>query len=88
MGLDPDRFWKLTLPEVFREMRAAVKRSRREHNERMGHAWHVAALYRSQKMPKLKQLLISETHGQKPRRQTWQEMQAILGANAKPKVKK
>lgn len=47
----------------------------REHNERAWLAWHVAALPRSKKFPKLEKMLLRT--GKKPR-QTWQEDLAVM----------
>lgn len=56
-----------------REVNAAVIRHGNEHNARAWLAWHVAALYRSKKLPALKTMLWRE----KKRRQTWQEQLKI-----------
>jgi hypothetical protein len=40
-------------------------------------AWHIAALSRIKKLPKLERMLVS-TRGPRPR-QTWQEQMAIMG---------
>lgn len=64
LGFDPERFWQITLLEVDREMRGARKRLEREADERMSLAWHIVALDRTKKLPKLETLLIS---GKPPR---------------------
>ena len=56
-GGDPARFWALTPAEVCREVRATANRRRREHDERAWLAWHIAALGRTKKMPKLSDLM-------------------------------
>lgn len=38
--------------------RGAAKRVKREHNERVWLAWHIAALSKAEKMPRLKDMLI------------------------------
>ncbi|MGE4339148.1 MAG: hypothetical protein AB7E55_24710 [Pigmentiphaga sp.] len=48
----------------------------REHNDRAWLAWHVAALQRADKLPKLKTLLHREK-SQAPQRKSWQEQLAI-----------
>lgn len=49
-------------------------RLRREHNDRAWLAWHIEALHRAKKLPKLDKLL-----AKKPtRRQTWEEQLAIM----------
>lgn len=57
-GLDPARFWEITLREADREMRGAVRRQEREANERMSLAWHMVALDRTKTLPKLDTLMI------------------------------
>lgn len=47
----------------------------RGHNERMSLAWHVAALMRTKKLPKLERLLLRAT---KKTQQTWQEQLAVM----------
>lgn len=47
----------------------------REHNERAWLAWHVSALQRTKKLPKLKNL-ISKPAASK--RQTWQQQMAVM----------
>jgi hypothetical protein len=51
-------------------------RRTREHNERAWLAWHVEALHRAKKLPKLDALLAKEQRA--PRRQTWEEQLAIM----------
>jgi hypothetical protein len=58
-GFDPARFWMITPKEFDREMRGARKRLEREADERMSLAWHIVALDRTKKLPKLETLLIS-----------------------------
>lgn len=60
VGLDPGRFWHLTPKEVAREMAAVIKRLSREQNERAWLAWHIAALGRVKKLPKLKDLMTAK----------------------------
>jgi hypothetical protein len=57
-GFEPERFWHITPSEVDREMRGARQRLEREANERMSLAWHIVALDRTKKLPKLETLLI------------------------------
>lgn len=47
---------------------------RREHNNLMWLAWHVAALQRTKRLPPLKRMLARE----KPRAQSWQEQLEIM----------
>lgn len=58
-GFEPGRFWQITPKEVDREMLGARKRLEREADERMSLAWHIVALDRTKKLPKLETLLIS-----------------------------
>lgn len=68
-GFGPARFWMITPREAEREMLGAQKRLEREANERMSLAWHIVALDRTKKLPKLETLLIKE-NGRIGRRQT------------------
>lgn len=58
-GFDPARFWDITPKEIDREMRGAMQRMEREADERMSLAWHIVALDRTKKLPKLETLMIS-----------------------------
>jgi hypothetical protein len=71
-GLEPGRFWQITPKEVDREMLGARKRIEREADERMSLAWHIVALDRTKKLPKLETLLIA-TRRPAGRRQTPEE---------------
>lgn len=71
-GLDPARFWDITMREVDREFRAATRMREREANERMWLAWHIVALDRTDRLPKLDTLI---TKANAPRRrQTGEEL--------------
>ena len=59
-GLDPARFWVLTMREIDREFSGAVKIRARETNERIWLAWHIVALDRTEKLPKLDSLMQSD----------------------------
>jgi hypothetical protein len=77
-GNDPARFWVLTFREIDREMRAAVKRREREGDERVWLAWHIVALDRTKKLPKLETLLSSGRRSSTP--QTPEEHELALKA--------
>lgn len=49
----------------------------REHNERMSLAWHIEALHRTKRLPKLKTLMAKTATR---RKQTWQEQMAVMDA--------
>lgn len=66
VGFDPARFWVLTMREVDREMRGASRRLERENNERMSLAWHIVALDRSKKLPKIETLMRNSGKPRKP----------------------
>lgn len=76
-GFEAARFWKITPKEVEREMHGAGLRREREHNERAWLAWHIVALDRTKKLPKLETLLIS---GKQARPQTPEEHELALKA--------
>lgn len=56
-------------------MDGAARRIRREHNDDAWQAWHIEALARTKKLPKLATLLVSD--GQKKRVLTGHELKAI-----------
>lgn len=58
--------------EADREMKGAMRRLEREADERMSLAWHIVALDRTRKLPKLESLLIGNRNGN-GRRQTPEE---------------
>lgn len=64
------------MKEVDREMRGAMKRREREMDERMWLAWHIVALDRTNKLPRLQELL-SKTPTEK-RKQSGEEMLAAM----------
>jgi hypothetical protein len=75
-GQDPSHFWRLTLREIGVILDGAAGRLRREHNDRAWLAWHVEALSRQKKLPKLKDLTFDAPRKPK-RRQTVEEQIAI-----------
>ena len=55
-GLDPAEFWRIT-PRVFEvHLAGAVDRLEREQSDRAWLAWHIAALQRTKKLPRLRDL--------------------------------
>jgi len=76
-GQDPSHFWRLTLREISVILEGAVARLRRERNENMVLAWHIEALARQKKLPKLDDLIKAE---KKPtgRRQTPEQIEATV----------
>jgi hypothetical protein len=84
-GFEAGRFWQITPKEFDREMRGARKRLEREADERMSLAWHIVALDRVKKLPKLDTLLISGK-GQrkaKTREEVIDNLKRALGFNSK-----
>lgn len=79
-GFDPARFWEVTVKEIDREMGGAMKARDREANERMWLAWHIVALDRTKKLPKLETLLIKPRAAGRPRRQTPEQMVVAMKA--------
>ncbi|RVK61942.1 hypothetical protein CN162_01475 [Sinorhizobium meliloti] len=78
-GQDPSLFWRLTLREIRVVLDGVAIRLRREHNDRAWLAWHIEALARQKKMPRLKELARASTA--KPRRrQSIEEQIAIAQA--------
>ena len=82
LGLSEDDFWRKTARQVKRQFKAKSAQLRREHNERMSLAWHVAALPRYKKFPDLKKLLARETSAARRPVQTSEQQWAIFGAMA------
>lgn len=67
-------FWDLTLREVYAISDGVAERLKREQKDRAWLAWHIAALTRTTKMPKLEKLVASD----KPKTpQDWQAQLAI-----------
>jgi hypothetical protein len=75
-GQSPDTFWRRTLREIRAVLEGVGNRMRREHDERMSLAWHVAALTRATKMPKLRELMIGPQREARP--QTMDEQKAAI----------
>ena len=76
-GLEPERFWQITPSEVDREMRGTRKRIEREADERMSLAWHIVALDRTKKLPKLETLLIGGKPGNRRRQSSDEHLVAM-----------
>jgi hypothetical protein len=74
-GYPEPEFWNCTPLQANLAFKAAKLRFNREHNESAWHAYHVAAMSRAKKIPKLEKLLIRE-QARKP--QTWQEMRSMV----------
>lgn len=75
-GLDPSQFWELTFREIDVILAGAADRRRDENNGHAWLAWHIEALHRQKKLPRLDRLLDMGT----PRRKTPEQMKAILRA--------
>lgn len=75
MGFEPDAFWDQTVRTITLAFQATTQRLEREHNERMSLAWHVAALSRTKKLPKLQTMLARSTVKRAP--QSWQQQLEI-----------
>lgn len=76
-GLDEALFWRCTPKQIAVHFEAAGMRNRRDHDGRAWLAWHVAALSRARKLPRLDALL-ARTGAR--RRQTWEEQLAMMQA--------
>jgi hypothetical protein len=75
-GENGELFWRLTLREVKNILLGHEKRRKREHQDRIWTVWHIEALQRSKKLPKLKDMM-SGVAAVKKRRQTVEEQVAI-----------
>lgn len=78
-GQDPSLFWRLTLREVRVVIDGAVARMKRDRDERAILAWHIAALSRQKKLPKLKDLITNDERRPAPKR-SWEEDFAGISA--------
>jgi len=56
-GGNPDQFWRSTPREVLAFLEGVQLRLEREHQARAWLAWHIAALPRAKRLPKLEDLL-------------------------------
>lgn len=54
---------------------AAANRAVHDHNQKMHLAWHIAALQRAKKLPKLKTLIAKPAERKV---QSWQEQMAVM----------
>lgn len=71
-GQDPALFWRITLREVSIVLKGAEAALRRRHDDAAWLAWHIEALSRTKKLPKLKEMLSAQPR--KRRRMTPEEM--------------
>lgn len=76
VGGDPHLFWRLTLNEVKNVLSGHARRVNRKHRDRIWTVWHIEALQRSKKLPKLKEMMQGTAAAPK-RRQTIEEQIAI-----------
>lgn len=74
-GLPPDRFWDIAPRLVIAELKAAQTRLLREKNDRIELAWMIANLSRADRLPKLKDILVS---GEPEKPQTPDQQQAFF----------
>lgn len=71
-GLDPGQFWRLTIREIEAVLKGVGARLSREHDANAWLAWHIEALARVKKMPKLTDMQTSKPA--KRRKMTPEEM--------------
>lgn len=57
IGLSPDRFWSLSLRELWNERTAHVSRVTQALDRDVRTAWHVEAFRRTERLPKLSDVL-------------------------------
>ena len=65
----PALFWRLTLREISVILKGASANLRRRHDEAAWLAWHIEALARAKKLPKLETLLSQQSKQPRKRRQ-------------------
>jgi len=68
----PELFWRLTLREIAVILKGASANLRRRHDEAAWLAWHIEALARAKKLPKLETM--QSKAPRKSRRMTPEEM--------------
>ena len=83
-GLDPDAFWRLTPRLYLTHMEGAHKRMEREARDMAWAVWHVAALGRAKKLPRLNQFIPAEKNAA-PKPVTWQAQLAAWQSYAERK---
>lgn len=76
-GLDAERFWRSTPAEMSASFKARQQFLMDEHNGRVWLAWHIAALSRQQKLPKMSSLLAREKKREMTVDEQWSRMVAI-----------
>jgi len=75
-GQEPSLFWRLTYREINIILDGAALKLMREHNSRAWATWHIAALSRAKKMPKLRELL-QEDKRPTGKRMTPEQIEAV-----------
>jgi hypothetical protein len=77
-GQNPDGFWRQT-PRSFAAVLVGAARRRETEQQRLAWAvWHIEALHRSKRLPKLADL--TGKRDRPVRRQSWQELEALCRA--------
>lgn len=77
-GFEPEAFWQQTPRLYLAAMRAVRGRLRREADQKIALAWHLAALMRQPKLPPLDKLLSAPQRLQRPVRQSRAEMDVMF----------
>lgn len=75
MGQDFRDYWHTPLKEIRHVLNGSARRLARERDERMSLAWHIAALERQKKLPKLQDMI---TDRPRRRKQTPEEFEAAV----------
>jgi hypothetical protein len=75
LGQDPELFWRVTLRTYATVAQAVQRKLVDEHNYRMNLAWHIVALQKQRKLPKLTSMMKSYP---RTRPQTKEEMRRIV----------
>jgi hypothetical protein len=76
-GQPYELFWELTFFEIGMILEGVNQRHVQQHNDRAWMAWHIAAMGRAEKMPRLDRLTAKKP---RPSGQTWEEQMAIMKA--------
>jgi hypothetical protein len=80
VGLDPDAFWDKTPFEINFILEARWSGEVRRQNQLAWLAWHIAALSRAKRLPKLQTMLVKKPSTRI--KQTWQQQLAIMNSLA------
>ncbi|HEX8030273.1 MAG TPA: hypothetical protein VF491_17485 [Vicinamibacterales bacterium] len=80
-GLSPERFWRLSIRELWLELAADRRRQKHRRERDLSLAWWTESLARQKRLPSLEKLIGRATR-QARKTQNWQQMKAMMTALA------